>query len=108
MPGTATSTCPRRTRSTERALTPRPCTGIAQSVEFGQSGHVRRPEGVQCCGGVKSVRGDEMISTEAALGMSGEYEATSTRPLACTCGQDLDCCANDHCPRCGCSLHHAA
>lgn len=58
--------------------------------------------------GTLGVWGDAMISTEAALGMSGEYESTASRPEACTCGQELDCCSSDHCPRCGCSLHSAA
>ena len=26
----------------------------------------------------------------------------------CSCGQDLDCCEREHCPRCGCEIHRAA
>jgi hypothetical protein len=29
-------------------------------------------------------------------------------PAECDCGQDLDCCDRDHCPRCGREIHHAA
>lgn len=43
-----------------------------------------------------------MTSTEAAPG-PGTYRAA-----VCSCGQDLDCCERDHCPRCGCQVHHAA
>jgi len=25
----------------------------------------------------------------------------------CACGQDLDICATEHCPRCGATLHHS-
>jgi hypothetical protein len=27
--------------------------------------------------------------------------------VTCSCGQELDCCTRDHCPRCGRDLHHA-
>lgn len=42
-----------------------------------------------------------MIATEAVPG-------TSSAPSVCSCGQDLDCCAREHCPRCGCEIHRAA
>ncbi|HET6168140.1 MAG TPA: hypothetical protein VFE07_15010 [Marmoricola sp.] len=29
-------------------------------------------------------------------------------PAECGCGQDLDSCRRDHCPRCGREIHHAA
>lgn len=30
--------------------------------------------------------------------------ATGSCPTVCRCGQDLDCCTREHCPRCGCEL----
>jgi hypothetical protein len=42
------------------------------------------------------------MTTEAALAPG----ATATD--VCGCGQDLDCCARQHCPRCGCEIHRAA
>jgi len=38
----------------------------------------------------------------------GIETATVTRNRACECGQDLDGCERDHCPRCGCQLRSAA
>jgi hypothetical protein len=26
--------------------------------------------------------------------------------VSCRCGQDLDVCSGNHCPRCGTTLHH--
>jgi len=42
------------------------------------------------------------MSTEEALS-----PAVSTADV-CGCGQDLDCCRREHCPRCGCEIHRAA
>jgi hypothetical protein len=44
-----------------------------------------------------------MIATETATQRAG-YAA----PAVCDCGQDLDCCVREHCPRCGCEIHRAA
>jgi len=30
------------------------------------------------------------------------------RPETCACGQELDCCTRQHCPRCGALLPHRA
>lgn len=47
------------------------------------------------------------MTTEAALapdtGRSG-----GARPHVCGCGQDLDGCEREHCPRCGCHVARAA
>jgi hypothetical protein len=47
------------------------------------------------------------MTTEAALapdtGLAG-----CARPHVCGCGQDLDDCVREHCPRCGCHLDGAA
>jgi len=32
--------------------------------------------------------------------------AVLEQDLRCGCGQELDCCAGDHCPRCGHDLRH--
>lgn len=34
--------------------------------------------------------------------------AVLAEELRCGCGQELDCCAGDHCPRCGHDLRHRA
>lgn len=44
-----------------------------------------------------------MIVAEATLGQG--WDPT---PVVCSCGQDLDCCEREHCPRCGCEIHRAA
>ncbi len=44
-----------------------------------------------------------MIATEAA-----PEPGSITVPAECDCGQDLECCERDHCPRCGREIHHAA
>lgn len=44
-----------------------------------------------------------MIATDAAAG-PGTFQASDV----CGCGQDLDCCEREHCPRCGCQIHRAA
>jgi hypothetical protein len=44
-----------------------------------------------------------MIATETAPHRTG-----CTAPDVCDCGQDLDCCEREHCPRCGCEIHRAA
>ena len=43
-----------------------------------------------------------MIATETAPGRG------SCTLSACDCGQELDCCERQHCPRCGCQIHRAA
>jgi hypothetical protein len=48
-------------------------------------------------------QGDTMIATQAAPG-----HGIATAPAECDCGQDLDCCRREHCPRCGREIHHAA
>jgi hypothetical protein len=42
------------------------------------------------------------MTTETALAPG------ATGSAVCGCGQDLDCCAREHCPRCGCEIHRAA
>jgi hypothetical protein len=49
-------------------------------------------------------QGDTM-TTEAALAPD---DGTAVHPEVCSCGQDLDCCEREHCPRCGCLVHRAA
>jgi len=44
-----------------------------------------------------------MIATEAAQGPGSDQA-----PTVCGCGQDLDCCEREHCPRCGCQVNRAA
>jgi hypothetical protein len=45
------------------------------------------------------------MTTEAALAPD---DGTAAGPEVCGCGQDLDCCEREHCPRCGCQVHRAA
>jgi hypothetical protein len=33
-------------------------------------------------------------------------DAVREHAAVCDCGQDLDCCTGDHCPRCGCVVRH--
>jgi hypothetical protein len=47
------------------------------------------------------------MTTEAALAPDDGTGAVR-RPAVCGCGQDLDCCEREHCPRCGCQVHRAA
>jgi len=47
------------------------------------------------------------MTTEAALAPEDGAGAVQ-RPEVCGCGQDLDCCEREHCPRCGCQVHRAA
>lgn len=42
------------------------------------------------------------MTTEAALAPG--FVAAEV----CSCGQDLDGCEREHCPRCGCQVHRAA
>lgn len=35
----------------------------------------------------------------------GETRAGGQKTRSCTCGQQLDICARQHCPRCGRTLH---
>jgi hypothetical protein len=44
-----------------------------------------------------------MIATKAS-----PVHGSVTVPAMCGCGQDLDCCEREHCPRCGCEIRHAA
>jgi hypothetical protein len=54
----------------------------------------------------EQLQGDTM-TTEAALAPD-DGTAAAGRPEVCGCGQDLDCCEREHCPRCGCQVHRAA
>jgi hypothetical protein len=47
------------------------------------------------------------MTTEAALAPEGGA-VNGERPEVCGCGQDLDSCEREHCPRCGCQVHRAA
>jgi hypothetical protein len=44
----------------------------------------------------------EVMTTEAALAPDTNVSDV------CGCGQDLDCCEREHCPRCGCEIHRVA
>jgi hypothetical protein len=54
--------------------------------------------------------GDFPMTTEQHAYVSTQAAATLTRTLdrrvspICACGQDLDICAGEHCPRCGASI----
>lgn len=47
------------------------------------------------------------MTTEAALAPE-TGTAGGVRHHVCGCGQDLDCCEREHCPRCGCQVNRAA
>jgi hypothetical protein len=49
----------------------------------------------------------DVMTTEAALAPDTGI-AGGSRPDVCGCGQDLDGCWREHCPRCGCHVTHAA
>lgn len=34
------------------------------------------------------------------------HESAVEHPSTCSCGQSLDACHAEHCPRCGCAVHH--
>lgn len=46
------------------------------------------------------------MTTERHAWYSSQSWATAEPriPAVCACGQELDCCTRDHCPRCGVSL----
>ncbi|HEX2896189.1 MAG TPA: hypothetical protein VHO29_19455 [Marmoricola sp.] len=46
------------------------------------------------------------MTTESAL--APDDGSAADRPRVCGCGQDLESCEREHCPRCGCQVHHAA
>ena len=48
-----------------------------------------------------------MITTsESGCGGSATRRPTADCRPTCGCGQDLDCCSREHCPRCGSLVSH--
>jgi hypothetical protein len=45
-------------------------------------------------------------TVRATPGGDGRVTAVLEHDLRCGCGQELDCCVGDHCPRCGHDLRH--
>jgi hypothetical protein len=45
-----------------------------------------------------------MGTNRPAWATSGKSERCE-QVLVCSCGQDLDCCTHEHCPRCGRTLY---